>query len=91
MTSSVLHSVLEYDYTTNTFTQVTSVLPIIGADSVAGVPCNFSNMLDLPNGQVMFSISQENVNQYWFIPRAAAQFHKGYLPLTVYIQLRVGL
>ena len=37
---------LEYDYTTDSYAQVTSLLPIIGADSVAGVPGNFSNFLD---------------------------------------------
>ncbi len=56
---------LEYDYTTNTFTQVTSILPTIGTDEIAGVPCNFSNMLQLPNGQVLFGESEEGVNQYW--------------------------
>ncbi|HTA27680.1 MAG TPA: T9SS type A sorting domain-containing protein, partial [Bacteroidia bacterium] len=64
---------LEYDYTTNTFTQVTSVLPTIGTDQIAGVPCNFSNMLQLPNGQVMLGESEEGVNQYWvYTPGSAA-------------------
>lgn len=64
---------VEYDYTTNTFSQVTSILSVIGADSVPGVPCNFSNLLDLPNGQVLFGVSEENNNQYWvYTPGSAA-------------------
>jgi hypothetical protein len=64
---------MEYDYTSNSFTQVTSVLPTLGADSVKGEPCNFSNMLQLPNGQVLFGISEANVNQYWvYTPGSAA-------------------
>jgi hypothetical protein len=68
---------LEYDYTTNTFAQVTSIIPLIGADSVAGVPSNFSNMLDLPNGQVLFGVSEEGNNQYWVYTPAGSQIAQG--------------
>lgn len=56
---------IEYDYTTNTFTQVTSVIPGLSADSVAGVPCNFTVFLDLPDGGVLMAINQEGSTQYW--------------------------
>ncbi len=64
---------VEYDYTTNTFAQVTSVLPTLGVDQIAGQPCNFSNMLQLPNGQVLFGVSEAGINQYWvYTPGSAA-------------------
>jgi len=57
---------IEYNYITNTFTQVTSVIPGLGADSVAGVPGNFAQFLDLPDGTVLMSICQESIsNMYW--------------------------
>ncbi len=69
---------VEYNYTTNSFTQVTSVLPTIGTDEIANVPCNFSNMLELPNGQVLFGESEEGVNQYWvYTPGSATAIPQG--------------
>jgi hypothetical protein len=48
----------EYDYTTNTFTQVTSILPGLGCDSLPGTTCSQINMLDLPDGNVLVAIDQ---------------------------------
>ncbi len=65
---------VEYDYTSNTFTQVTSIIPGIGADSIAGSPTYSANMLDLPDGNVLFSNSDEfNSNLYWvYTPGSSA-------------------
>ncbi len=55
-----------YDYTTNTFAQETAVLPGLGADSLAGIDCDFVNFLLLPNGQILLGINQQSIsNQYW--------------------------
>ena len=48
---------LEYDYTTNTFTRVTNTLPGVGGDSIP-VASYQTQMLDLPSGQVLLSVSQ---------------------------------
>ena len=65
---------VEYNYVTNTFTQVTSTIPTLGADSMAGVACFQTNMLDLPDGNVLVSLDQAgNSNQYWvYTPGSAA-------------------
>ncbi len=68
---------LEYDYTTNTFTQVTSVLPNIAADSVPGQPSNFSNFLDLPDGTVLFGISEAGINEYWVYTPGSGSIPQG--------------
>jgi hypothetical protein len=58
---------VEYDYTANAFTQVTSVLPGIGADSIAGLSSFQSIMLALPDGTVLFSVNQagNTSKEYW--------------------------
>jgi len=48
----------EFDYTTNTFTQVTSNFPGLGVDSLPGVSCYQTCMLDLPDGTVLLGINQ---------------------------------
>ena len=48
---------VEYDYTNNTFTQVTAPIPGMGGDSI-NVPSYQTQMLDLPDGTVLLSISQ---------------------------------
>lgn len=48
----------EYDYTTNTFTQVTSIIPTFGCDSMPGTTCSQINMIDLPDGNVLVAIGQ---------------------------------
>jgi len=53
---------MEYDYTTNTFTQVTSIIPGLGADSIAGNTCSNTTFLDLPDGTVLMMSSQNNSN-----------------------------
>jgi len=66
---------LEYDYTTNTFTQVTSIIPFWGADSLAGVGAFVTQMLDLPDGNVLVSISQIGpfaAQYYIYTPGSAA-------------------
>ena len=52
---------VEYNYVTNTFTQVKSPLPGIGGDSVPYIACFQTQMLDLPDGTVLLSISQTGV------------------------------
>jgi hypothetical protein len=58
---------LEYDYTTNTFTQVTSIIPGLGVDSIAGNTCADITFLDLPDGTVLMLSSQNGANsrQYY--------------------------
>lgn len=57
---------LEYNYVKDTFTQVTSIIPGLGADSIAGVTSNFANFLDLPDGTVLMGIDQESISkEYW--------------------------
>jgi hypothetical protein len=65
---------LEYNYSTNTFTQVTSTLPGIGADSIAGASCFLTNMLALPDGTVLFSLDQTTISNEYFVytPGSAA-------------------
>ncbi len=58
---------VEYDYTTNTFTQVRSLISGIGGDSLAGVICQQLTFLDLPDGNVLVALDQEGglSNNYW--------------------------
>lgn len=65
---------VEYDYKTNSFTQVTSPLSGIGGDSIP-VASYQTQMLDLPDGTVLLSISQAGSlsNQYYvYTPGSAA-------------------
>jgi hypothetical protein len=58
---------VEYDYTTNTFTQVTSIIPGIGADSLAGIVSQQLTFLDLPDGNVLMALDQDYgaSTQFW--------------------------
>jgi hypothetical protein len=61
---------LEYNYLTNSFAQVTSVIPYVGADSIAGNTGSNTTFLDLPDGTVLMMTSQNNdtvLNQKYFI------------------------
>lgn len=59
---------VEYDYTTNKFTQVKSTIPGMGGDSIPYIACFQTQMLDLPDGNVLLSISQTGgVNNQYFI------------------------
>jgi len=50
---------LEYDYITNTFTQVKNIIPGVGGDSIPVIGSYQTQMLDLPDGNVLVSISQD--------------------------------
>ncbi len=66
---------LEYDYTTNAFTQVTSTIPGIGSDEMAGVISQQTSFLDLPDGTVLMGLNQDGgtSNEYWvYTPGSAA-------------------
>lgn len=65
---------VEYDYTTNTFTQVTATIPGQGCDSLAGVGAYMTNMLALPDGNILVSIDQTNISKQYYIytPGSAA-------------------
>ncbi len=64
---------VDYNYTTNTFTQVTITIPGFGADSIAGGDSYLTNMLALPDGNILFSIAQNGITQYWeYTPGSAA-------------------
>jgi len=58
---------LEYNYLTDSFTQVTSIIPGMGADSIAGNTCSNVTFLDLPDGNVLMVCSQNDTNsmQYY--------------------------
>ncbi len=65
---------VEYDYTTNTFAQVTSIFPGQGSDSLKGYTSYQLNMLDLPDGNVLVSVAQSGISNQYFIytPGSAA-------------------
>jgi len=68
----------EYDYTTNTFAQVTSVFPSIGVDSLPGISCYQTTMLVLPNGTILLGINQSNIsNNYWIYTPAGSPIATG--------------
>ncbi|HET6993039.1 MAG TPA: T9SS type A sorting domain-containing protein, partial [Bacteroidia bacterium] len=56
----------EFDYLSNSFTQLTAPA---GGDSL-NVPCYMSNMLDLPDGSVLFS-TQNSSQCYVYIPNGS--------------------
>jgi len=61
---------VEYDYTTNTFTQVTATIPTIGADNLSTAISQNCDFLDLPDGTVLMGYSANdnrnpNPNQYY--------------------------
>ncbi len=62
---------IEYDYTTNTFTKVTSPLPGLGGggDSVGDNTCSDVTLLDLPDGTVLMMSSQNGttLDQQYFV------------------------
>jgi hypothetical protein len=49
---------VEYDYTSNTFTQVTSPLPEFGGDSMPNIVSQQLTFLDLPDGNVLVALDQ---------------------------------
>ncbi len=58
---------VEYDYTTNTFTQVTSPVPGFGTDSIPGMACYQTQMLDLPDGNVLLSVCETNHSKQYYV------------------------
>jgi len=69
---------LEYNYVKDTFTQVTSTIPGLGSDSIAGVPSNFANFLDLPDGNVLMGVDQESISkQYWIYTPGSGPIPQG--------------
>ncbi len=57
---------VEYDYPTNTFTQVKSIIPGFTGDSVPKTVDFQTNMLDLPDGNVLFTVDQSIYSHmYW--------------------------
>ncbi len=70
---------VEYDYTTNAFTQVTSPIPGIGGDSIVNVTCQQLTFLDLPDGTVMMSLDQDGglSNDYWIYTPGSAAIPQG--------------
>ena len=66
---------VEYDYTTNTFAQVTNPIPGIGTDSINYLASFQTQMLNLPDGTVLMSISQAgglSKQYYIYTPGSAA-------------------
>src|ERR1019366_5525791 len=63
-------SFYEFDYTTNTYTQVNAP----GGGLTVSEPCYVTGMLDLPDGTVLFAQQQEAwSNQYYvYVPTGAA-------------------
>jgi hypothetical protein len=70
---------LEYDYVTNSFTQVTSTIPGMGGDSLAAVSCNLTNFLDLPDGTVLFGHEEDSgaSNQYYIYTPGSGPIPQG--------------
>ncbi len=66
---------VEYDYTTNTFTQVKKTIPGAGGDSIGDIASYQTQMLALPDGNLLVSISQDySFSNHYFIytPGSAA-------------------
>lgn len=66
---------IEYDYTTNTFTQVTATIPTIGADNFNRCVSQNQGFLELPDGTVLMCSNaySRNPTQCWvYTPGSAA-------------------
>ncbi len=65
---------LEYDYTNNTFTQVTAVIPTIGSDNLSGSISQNNSFLVLPDGNVLMGCAAISAPKQYFIytPGSAA-------------------
>jgi hypothetical protein len=66
---------IEYDYTTNTFTQVTATIPTINADDFSRCISQNQALLQLPDGNVLMCSNSysRNPTQYWvYTPGSAA-------------------
>ncbi len=70
---------VEYDYTTNTFTQVRSVIPGIGGDSLPGVVSQLTTLINLPDGNVLMSLDQDGTlsKDYWIYSPGSAPIAQG--------------
>lgn len=69
---------LEYDYTTNTFTQVTATIPTIGSDELSGSISQNNSLLALPDGTVLMGCSAiSNPNQYFIYTPGSAAIPQG--------------
>ncbi len=69
---------LEYDYTKDTFTRVTSIIPGLNADSIADISCNLTNMLDLPDGTVLYGQEETpESNQYYIYTPGSGPIPQG--------------
>jgi hypothetical protein len=69
---------VEYDYTTNAFTQVTSIITGLGADSIAGGISQQMSFLDLPDGNVLVSLNQTSIsNEYWIYTPGSGPIPQG--------------
>ncbi|MEP6681660.1 MAG: T9SS type A sorting domain-containing protein [Parafilimonas sp.] len=69
-------SYYEYDYTTNAFTRVNA--PAGGLTTTAS--CYQTNLIDLPNGQVLFGL--QNSNQYYVYTPTGTQLAAGKPTIT---------
>jgi hypothetical protein len=68
---------LEYDYTTNTFAQVTSIIPGFGADSMKATPSFQTNMLVLPDGNIFVSQWGGGGDQYYIYTPGSGPIPQG--------------
>jgi hypothetical protein len=57
---------VEYDYTTNTFTQVKAPIPILGGDSLSAA-CYQTNFINLPDGTVLMTEYQQSYGNQFFV------------------------
>ncbi len=58
---------VEYDYTTDKFTQVTSIIPGYNTDSIPWIGAFQTQMLDLPDGNILVSVSQTYQSKQYYI------------------------
>jgi len=70
---------VEYDYVTNSFKQVMATIPGQGGDSISYIACYQTQMLDLPDGNVLVSVSQTGglTNQYYFYTPGSGPIPQG--------------
>ncbi len=72
---------VEYNYVTNTFTQVTSAIPGIGGDSISNGYSSSENttLLDLPDGNVLLALNQTggSSQEMWIYTPGSAPIPQG--------------
>ena len=57
-------SYYEFDYSSNSFTRINAP----GGGLTSNVPCYYANMVDLPDGNVLYSLQNSNIFYVYTLP-----------------------